>query len=128
MRSSSNLEKILEMPRSMTTLPARSLQEVTVLFDRSVRVLATQAEPMLPIAHPAYLHIRPLDVGMVDKRTLMSDTSTGMVVVELFPGLMATTEALLRQGVAIQKVYACKGDATLRPIAAQQLALSGATK
>jgi hypothetical protein len=31
MRSSSNLQKILEMPRSMTTLPAQSLQEVTAL-------------------------------------------------------------------------------------------------
>jgi hypothetical protein len=53
----------------------------------------------------------------------MSDTSTGMVVVELFPGLMATTEAFLRQGVGIQKVYACEGDATSRLIDAQQPAL-----
>jgi hypothetical protein len=124
MRSSSNLQKILEMPRSRTTLPAQSLQEVTTLFDRSVVwAPAKPAEPMLPIAPRAYLHIRPLDVGMVNKRTLMSDTSTSMVVVELFLGLMTTTEALLRQGVRIQKVYACKGDATLRPIAAQRLAL-----
>jgi hypothetical protein len=77
---------------------------------------------MQPIAHPAYLHIRPLDVGMVDKRTPRSDTSTGMVVVALFLGLMATTEALLRQGVRIQKVYACEGDATSRLIDAQRLA------
>jgi hypothetical protein len=123
MRSSSNLQKILSMPRSMTTLPAQSLQEVAALFDRSVRVLATPAEPMLSIAHPAYLHIRPLDVGMVDKRTPMTDTSTGMVVVQLFPGLMATTEALLRQGVRIQKVYACERDATSRLIDAKRLAL-----
>jgi hypothetical protein len=123
MKISSNLQKMLRTPRSMTPLPAQSLQEVTALSDRSVRGLATPAEPMLPIAHPAYLHIRPLDVGMVDKRTLMSDTSTGMVVVELFPGLMATTEALLRQGVRIQKVYACKGDASSRLIDAQRLAL-----
>jgi hypothetical protein len=122
-KSSSSLQKMLKTPRSMTPLPAQSLQEVTALSDRSVRVLATPAEPMLPIAHPAYLHIRPLDVGMVDKRTPMSDTSTGMVVVELFPGLMATTEALLRQGVRIQEVYACKGDATSRLIDAQRLAL-----
>jgi hypothetical protein len=119
MKSSSNLQKMLETSRSMTTLPAQSVQEVNDLFDPSVRVLATSAEPMLPIAHPAYLHIRPLDVGMVDKRTPMSDTSTGMVVVELFPGLMATTEALLCQGVRIQKVYACEGDTTSRLIDAQ---------
>jgi hypothetical protein len=106
MKSSNNLQKMLETPRSMTTLPAQSLQEVTALFDRSVWVVATPAKPMLPIAHPAYLQIRPLDVGMVNKRTPMSDTSTGTVVVELFPGLMATIEALLRQGVKIQKVYA----------------------
>jgi hypothetical protein len=123
MRRSSNLQKLLEMPRSMTTLPAQSLQEVTALFDRSVWAPATPVEPMLPIAHPAYLHICPLDVGMVDKRTPMSDTSTDMVVVELFPGLMATSEALLRQGVRIQNVYACEGDATSRLIDAQRLAL-----
>jgi hypothetical protein len=123
MKSASNQKKMLEMPRSITTLPAQSLQEVTALFDRSVRVLAPPAEPMLPIAHPAYLHIRPLDVGMVEKRTPMSDTSTGMVVVELFSGNMATTEALLRQGVRIQTVYACKGDATSRLIDTQRLAL-----
>jgi hypothetical protein len=115
MKSSSNLQKMMT-PRSMTPLPAQPLQEVNALPDRSVRVLAMPAEPMLPIAHPAYLHIRPLDVGMVDKRTPMSDTSTGMVVVKLFPDLMATTEALLRQGVRIQKVYACEGDATSRLI------------
>jgi hypothetical protein len=107
----------------MTPLPAQLLQEVTALSDRGVRALATPAEPMLPIAHAAYLHIRPLDVGMVDKRTLMSDTSIDMVVVELFSGHMATTEALLRQGVKIQKVYACEGDATSRLIDAQRLTL-----
>jgi hypothetical protein len=35
-RGSSNLQKILEMPSNMTTLPAQPLQEVTALFDRSV--------------------------------------------------------------------------------------------
>jgi hypothetical protein len=108
MKSSSNLQKMLKTPRSMTPLLAQLLQEVTALLDRSVHVLATPAKSMLSIAHSAYLHIRPLDVDMVDKRTPMSNTSTGMVVVELFPGLMATTEALLRQGVKILKVYACK--------------------
>jgi hypothetical protein len=119
----SNLQRMLETPSRMTILPAQSLQEAIDLFDRSIRVLAMQAEPMLPNAHPAYLHIRPLDVGMVDKRTPMTDTSTGMVVVELFSGLMATTKALLRQGVKIRKIYACEGDAMLRLIGAQRLAL-----
>jgi hypothetical protein len=36
MKSSSNLQKMLEMPSSMTFLPAQSLQEVTDLFDRIV--------------------------------------------------------------------------------------------
>jgi hypothetical protein len=123
MTSPSNLHQMLETPSRMTILPAQSVQDVTDLFDRSVRALATPAEPMLPIAHPAYMHIRPLDVGMVDKRTPLSDTSTGMVVVELFPGRMATTEALLRQGIRIRKVYACEGDAKSRLIDAQRLAL-----
>ena len=46
-----------------------------------------------------------------------------MVVVELFSGLMATTEALLRQGVTVRKVYACEIDAKTRKIAAKRLAV-----
>jgi hypothetical protein len=123
MKSSSNLQETLEMPSRITTLPVKSLQEVTDLFDRSVGALATAAEPMLPITYSAYLHIRPLDLRMVDMRTPLSDTNTGIVVVELFSGLMATTEALLRRGFKIQKVYACKGDATSRLVDAHRLAL-----
>jgi hypothetical protein len=59
MKSSSNLQKMLKTPKSMTSLSAKSLHEVTALSDQSVRVLATLAEPMLPIAHPTNLHIRP---------------------------------------------------------------------
>jgi hypothetical protein len=122
MTSSSNLQQMLETPSRMTILPAQWLQDVTDLFDRSVRALATSETPMLPTAYRVYMHIRPLDVGMVDKRTSLSDTSTGMVVVEPFPSRMTTTKALLRQSVRIQKVYACEGDAKLRLIDAQRLA------
>lgn len=46
-----------------------------------------------------------------------------MVVVELFSGLAATTEALLRKGVTIQKVYACELDDKTRKIATRRLAV-----
>jgi hypothetical protein len=124
MKSPSTLQEVLETPSRMSILPAQSLQEVANLFDRSVRVLTTPAEPTLPITHPKYLHIRSLDVGMVEKRTPVSDTNIGMVIVELVLGHMATTEVLLvRQGVRIQKVYACKGSATSRRIDAERQAL-----
>jgi site-specific DNA-cytosine methylase len=34
----------------------------------------------------------------------------GLVVVELFSGISATTEALLRAGVKIKKLYCCEID------------------
>ncbi len=99
------------------------LAEVTDNFDRNIRVLA-QADPKaLPHANPAYSHIRQLNHMFVDKREAFATPGSGMVVVELFSGLMATTEALLRQGVTIRKVYACEIDDKTRKIATRRLAV-----
>jgi site-specific DNA-cytosine methylase len=85
--------------------------------------LKTPPARVLPVEDPAYKHIRPLDTGLVDKRHVLSASSSGMVVIELCTGLGATTEALLRQGVKmICKVYACENDAKMRLINEERLA------
>jgi site-specific DNA-cytosine methylase len=40
----------------------------------------------------------------------------GLVVVELFSGISATTEALLRAGVKIKKLYCCELDPKARAV------------
>jgi site-specific DNA-cytosine methylase len=40
----------------------------------------------------------------------------GIVVVELFSGISATTEALLRAGVKIKKLYCCEVDPKARVV------------
>ncbi|GAQ93422.1 hypothetical protein KFL_015140010, partial [Klebsormidium nitens] len=73
---------------------------------RNIRSLATPDRPPPVIRDPEYRHLRPLATVLVDKKEALATPDPGMVVVELFSGLMATTEALLRQGVTIRKVYA----------------------
>ena len=89
----------------------------TDIFDRSVRALATPAAPPRPIRNPAFQHIRPLDQSLIDKRAVLGIEGSGLVVIELFGGLMATTEALLRCGIKIRKVYACELDKKARQVA-----------
>ena len=48
--------------------------------------------------------------------------SSGIVVLELCSGLCATTEALVRNGVKVRKVYACEIDSLSREVAQQRLA------
>ena len=99
------------------------LAEITDNFDRNIRVLA-KADPQAPThTNTAYSHITRLNHMFVDKREAFSTVGPGMVVVELFSGLMATTEALLRQGVKIRKVYACEIDDKTRKIATRRLAV-----
>jgi hypothetical protein len=95
----SNPQEVQEAQRRIADFQGQSLPEVITLFDRSMAALRTPPAPVLPVEHPAYKHIRPLDTGLVDKRHVLSAASSGMVVVELCSGLRATTEALLRQGV-----------------------------
>ena len=48
--------------------------------------------------------------------------NTGIVVIELCSGLCATTEALVRNGIKVRKLYACEIDALSRDVAQQRLA------
>ena len=48
--------------------------------------------------------------------------SSGIAVLELCSGLCATTEALVRNGVKVRKVYACEIDGLSREVAQQRLA------
>ncbi|GAQ80425.1 hypothetical protein KFL_000540020 [Klebsormidium nitens] len=82
----------------------------TDIFDRSVRALAMPAAPPRPIRNPAFQHIRPLDQSLIDKRAVLDVAGPGLVVIELFTGVMATTEALVRSGLKVRKVYACELD------------------
>jgi site-specific DNA-cytosine methylase len=121
-KSPSNPHEVQEAQRRIADFQGQSLPEITNLFDRSMAALRTPPAPVLPVEYPAYKHIRPLDTGLVDKRHVLSAASSGMVVVELCSSLGATTEALLRQGVKIHKVYACENDAKMRLINEERLA------
>ena len=89
----------------------------TDIFDRSVRALAMPAAPPRPIRNPAFQHIRPLDQSLIDKRAVLDVAGPGLVVIELFSGLMATTEALVRSGLKVRKVYACELDKKAQKVA-----------
>jgi hypothetical protein len=121
-KSPGNPQKVHEAQRQIADFQGPSLSEITDLFDCSMAALRTPPAPVLPVEHPAYKHIRPLDTGLVDKRHVLSAASSDMVVVELCSGLGATTEALLRQGVKVRKVYACENDAKMRLINEERLA------
>ena len=70
------------------------------------------------ITHPAYKQLKPLNWDYVDKHAALSpENPTGVVVLELFAGIMATTEGLLRNGIKIRKVYACEVDPKAREVA-----------
>jgi hypothetical protein len=121
-KSPSNPQEVQQAQRRIADFQGQPLPEITNLFDRSMAALRTPPTPVLPVEHPAYKHICPLDTGLVDKRHVVSAASLGMVVVELCSGLGATTEALLRQGVKIRKVYAYENDAKMRLIDEERLA------
>jgi hypothetical protein len=121
-KSPSNPQEVQEAQWRIANFQGRSVPEITGLFDRSMAALKTPSARELPVENPAYKHIRPLDTGLVDKRHVLSTASLGMVVVELCSGLGATTEALLRQGVKIRKVYACENDEKMRFINEERLA------
>jgi hypothetical protein len=121
-KSPSNPQEVQEAQRRIADFQGRSVPEITGLFDGSMAALRTPSARVNPVENPTYKHIRPLDTGLVDKRHVLSAASSGMVVVELCSGLGATTEALLRQGVKIRKVYACENDEKMRFINEERLA------
>ncbi|GAQ87977.1 hypothetical protein KFL_003910030 [Klebsormidium nitens] len=90
----------IEFARSrIATFQAKALPKITDIFDRSMRVLATPDRAPPKIRNPAYQHLRPLSQNLVDLKDKLATPGPGLVVLELFSGLMATTEALWRQGI-----------------------------
>jgi hypothetical protein len=83
--------------------------ELTSLMYRSKQAL-TVSEPVQSRASDPYGHLRPFDARLVDIFSMPAAQEEGLVVVELFLGISATTEALLRAGVKIKKLYCCEID------------------
>jgi hypothetical protein len=89
--------------------------ELTSLMYRSKQAL-TVSVPEQPRAADPYGHLRPLDARLVDIFSMPAAQEEGLVVVELFSGISATTEALLRAGVRIKKLYCCELDPKARAV------------
>jgi hypothetical protein len=96
-------------------------KEMTGLYELSKSKLAAAPPPSRPVFVKAYQHLRPLDTSMIDLRGPLSKTGPGLVVLELFSGIMATTEALVRCGVKVRKVYACEIESKTREVAQHRL-------
>jgi hypothetical protein len=54
------------------------------------------------------MDLEPLNAHLVDIFSMPAVQEEGLVVAELFSGINATTEALLRAGIKIKKLYCCK--------------------
>jgi hypothetical protein len=89
--------------------------ELTSLMYRSKQAL-TVSMPEQPRAVDPYGHLKPLDARLVDIFSMPAAQEEGLVVVELFSGISATTEALLRAGVKIKKLYCCIIDPKARAV------------
>ena len=94
-------------------------QTVIACFQRTIRSLA---EPPPPTALLDSKFGSPLDFNFVEIHEQTAVNNTGIVVIELCSGLCATTEALVRNGVNIRRLYACEIDALSRDVAQQRLA------
>jgi hypothetical protein len=84
------------------------VKEMTELYELSKSKLEAAPPLPRPVSVKAYQHLRPLDTSMIDLRGPLSKKGPDLVVLELFSGIMATTEALVRCGVKVRKVYACE--------------------
>jgi hypothetical protein len=82
---------------------------------RSKKAL-TVSEPAQPRAADPYGHLKPLNAHLVDIFSMPAAQEEALVVVELFLGISATTEALLRAGVKIKKLYCCEIDPKARAV------------
>jgi hypothetical protein len=76
----------------------------------------TVSVPEQPRAADPYGHLRPLDARLVDIFFMPAVQEEGLVVVELFSGISATTKALLRAGVKIKRLYCCEIDLKARAV------------
>jgi hypothetical protein len=89
--------------------------KLTSLMYRSKQAL-TVSESAQPRAADPYGHLKPLNAHLVDIFSMPAAQEEGLVVVKLFSGISATTEALLRAGVKIKKLYCCKIDPKARAV------------
>jgi hypothetical protein len=76
----------------------------------------TVSMPEQPKAADPYGHLRPLDARLLNIFSMPTVQEEELVVVELFSGISATTEALLRAGVKIKKLYCCEIDPQARAV------------
>jgi hypothetical protein len=89
--------------------------ELTSLMYMSKQAL-TVSEHVQPRAADPYGHPKPLNAHLVDVFSMPASQEEGLVVVELFLGISATTKALLRAGVKTKKLYCCKFDPKARAV------------
>jgi hypothetical protein len=89
--------------------------ELTSLMYRSKEALPVR-EPVQPIPENPFSHLKPLDARLVNIFSVPAAQDEGIVVIELFLGISATTEALLRAGVKIKKLYCCEVDPKARAV------------
>jgi hypothetical protein len=91
-------------------------KEMIGLYELSKSKLKASPPPPRPVSVTAYQHLRPLDTNMIDLRKPLSKKGPGLVVLELFSGIMATIKVLVRCGIKVRKVYACKIESKTREV------------
>jgi hypothetical protein len=89
--------------------------KLTSSMYRSKQAL-TVSVPKQPRAADPYRHLKLLDARLVDIFSMLAAQEERLVVVKLFLGISATTEALLRAGVKIKKLYCCEIDPKARAV------------
>jgi hypothetical protein len=89
------------------------------IYDRIFKIAANMTEWRSPLStYPAYAHLKPLNWDYVDRhKKLRPKNPSGIVLIEVFGGLLATTEAFLRNGIKIRKLYVCENNPKAREAA-----------
>jgi hypothetical protein len=81
----------------------------------SVSLKEIEATPAL-ILLDRYRDLRPLNQDLI--AIVEPAMNHGLIVVELCGGILCATEALIRTGIKIQKLYVCEIDPEARTLAA----------
>jgi hypothetical protein len=131
--ASTEIARLLQIPTSQNAIDVdnarfcmhhfeeKLFKEATGLYDLSKSKLEAAPPPPRPVSVKTYQHLRTLDTSMIDLRGPLSKKGPGLVVLELFFGIMATTEALVRCGAKVRKVYACEIEFRTREVAQRRL-------
>ena len=91
------------------------MEELDLSFDESVMALRQKEAPPPPITLAGYANLRPLDQDIVG--VFIESAESGLVVVELCAGILASTEALVRMGIKIKQLHCCEIDPAARSVA-----------